>query len=174
MSVLLGQIRKDANFKKFRLVFERTQERVDLQAGLQEALTLHAGRSSRKLYGKDQFSLKALVDASLKDLSFRSRMVEIRVQSSTQLSILREAVRSIRKYLSTEYADDLREFSTAEQRKNFVDRTIKSALAFLEEGDSLIDTLDHLIGDIDKASFHLRNMMECLKLLSEGKGHRPS
>jgi hypothetical protein len=97
-------------------------------------------------------------------------MVEIRVQTSVQLSILHEAVRSIRKYISTEYADDLREFSTVEQRRSFVDRTVKSALAFLEEGDTLIETLDHLIKDIDQAGFRLRDSTEVLKLLSEGRG----
>jgi len=170
MSSLLSAIRKDDNYKLFRSVFAKTQERVDIEKDLDEALRLHAGRSSRQLYGKQQYSIKSLIDASLKDISFRSRLVEIRVKASIQLSLLEEATKAIRKYISTEYADDLKEFSTAEQRKSFVDRALKGAISYLSEGAALLDTLDRLIEDIDKASFGLRNMMEGLKLLSEGRG----
>lgn len=170
MSSLLQDIRNDPQYKKFKVIFARTQERLDLQRNLQEALTLHAGRSSRSLYGKNQFSIKALISASLKDCSWRARMVEIRVQASIQLSILKEAVNALRKYLSTEYSDDLTEFKNIEQRRAFVDRAIKDALAFLDEGNSLLETIDALVSDIDKTSFHLRNMLEGLKLMSEGRG----
>ena len=170
MSSLLKDIRSDESYKQFRIIFAKAQERLDLDRDLNEALSLHAGRTARKLYGDKQYSVKSLIDATLKDLSFRSRLVEIRVKASIQLSLLEEAVKSLRKYISTEYADDLKEFSTVEQRRNFVDRVVKTPLAFISEGESLLATLDMFVRDIDQSSYHLKNMMECLKLLSESRG----
>lgn len=174
MSKVIEEIRADPTYKKFKIIFARTQEKVNLERDIQEVLSLHAARTSRKLYGSKQYSVKSLIDANLKDLSFRSRMVELRVKASINLSLLKEAVASMKKYLSTEYADDLSEFSTAEQRRNFVDRVLKQPLAFLSEGEASLDTIDVLVKDLDQASFGLRNMMECLKLLDGSKGGKIS
>lgn len=172
MSALLKGIRDDPEYAKFKVIFTRIRERVDLDKDLNEVLNLHAGRTSRKLYGEKQYSVKALLDASLKDMSYRSRMVEIRVRASVQISVLEESVVALRKYLSTEYADDLREFGTVAERKSFVDRVLKSPLAYIEEANSLLDTIDILLKDLDQASFGLRNMLECLKLLDSSKAGR--
>lgn len=170
MSALIKAIRADANYKQFLHILKQTQERLDLEVDQKEAMVLHSGRLSRGMYGKNRYSAKTLIDASLVDMSSRSRLVEIRVKASIQLSVLDEAVKAVRKYLMTEYADDLSEFKTAEQRRSFCDRAIKHGLAFQEEGAALLQLLDRIIEDIDKASFHLRNIMECLKLLeSRGK-----
>jgi hypothetical protein len=45
-----------------------------------------------------------------------------------------------------------------------------TARTFIVEGQALIDMLDQIIKDIDAASFHLRNMMETMKLLDGTKG----
>ena len=172
MSKMLKEIRGDGEYVKFKTIFERTRERVDLEKDLTEVLNLHAGRTSRKLYGDKQYSVKALIDASLKDMSYRSRMVEIRVRASVQISILQEAIGALRKYLSTEYADDLREFGTVAERKSFVDRVLKTPLAYIEEANSLLDTIDIILKDLDQASFGLRNMLECLKLLDSSRAGR--
>src|SRR5579862_4886457 len=89
---ILSEIRKDPRYRKFKAILQRTQGQLDLDKDRTEALSLHASRTSRKLYGDRQYSVKALIDASLRDLSFRSRMVEIRVIVQRRVSYLKEAV----------------------------------------------------------------------------------
>lgn len=113
-----------------------------------------------------------MYDALLRDLSFRSRLVEIRVKVSVELSNLIEATKSIRRYLMTEFAEDLREFSTADQRKSFVDRIIKPGLDYEAEAQSIVDLVDLIIRDIDQAGFSFRNIVETLKLMDGSKGAR--
>ena len=166
---LLSEIRSGAQYKKYQKILEAAQTGLDLDVLRAEALGSHSARTSRQLYGSKQYSPKALVDAVYKDLAFRSRMVEIRVKVSVALSNLDEASKAMRRYISTEYSDDLLDFSTADQRRSFVDRVLKVGLAYLAEGQALLDMMDSLIKDCDQAGFSLRNAVETLKLLDGSK-----
>lgn len=171
MSVL-REARESTPYKKYAKILATAQGRLDLGAFRSEALSLHSSRTSRTLYGKKQYSAQAVYDALLRDLSFRSRLVEIRVKVSVELSNLIEATKSIRRYLMTEFAEDLREFSTADQRKSFVDRIIKPGLDYEAEAQSIVDLVDLIIRDIDQAGFSFRNIVETLKLMDGSKGAR--
>lgn len=171
-SSLLTDIRAGAQYKKYQKILEAAQTGLDLDSLRGEALGSHAARTSRQLYGSRQYSPKSLIDAIYKDLSFRSRIVEIRVRVSVAMSNLEEASKAMRRYISTEFSDDLREFSTADQRRAFVDRVLKVGLAYLAEGQALLDLLDSLIKDADQAGFGLRNAVETLKLLDGSKSGR--
>ena len=172
MSAIFKEVRASSSFKTYQKILQTAQGSIELDALRSEALGLHTSRTSRQLYGAKQYSGRSVMEALLKDLSFRARLVEIRVKVSISISNLEEAIKAMRRYVSTEYADDLREFSTSDQRKSFVDRILKSGLEYLGEGQTLIDMLDMLIKDIDQASFQLRNAVEILKLLSDAKGGR--
>ena len=172
MQALVKSIKEDENYLKFKRIVERIQKRVNIEDATQEALSLHASRSSRSIAGEQRYSPMVLIDANLKDLSFRARLVEIRVRNDLQFATLREAIEAMRRHISTEYSDDLREFSTADQRKAFVDRVIKQAKEFLAEGEALINMIDILIKDIDQCNFSMKNTIECLKMLADSKGSK--
>jgi hypothetical protein len=167
---LVHEIKEDPNYKKFLRIVENVRKRIDLDVALKEALGLHASRTSRNLHGEDRYSPTKLIDASLKDLSYRARLVEIRVKLDIAFSNLKEAIDAIRRHISTEYSDELRDFSTAEQRRSFVDRVIKNSNQFLVEGEALITTLDHLIKDLDQSGHSMRHIIECLKLVANNSG----
>jgi len=169
---LIQEIRGDANYKKFCGILEVTRTSIDLDKSMREVMSLHLSRTSRNLLGADRYSPKRLIDASLKDLSNRSRMVEIRVRNDMALSHLREAIKALRRYISTEYADDLKEFSTVDQRRSFVDRIMKSANQLVSEGEALLSTIDQLVTDIDKAGYNIKAVVSCLQLLEGSKGGR--
>lgn len=169
-SELIAEIREQQQYKKFKKVVSVARERLKIDTDRTEALSLHAGRTSRKLFGEKQYSAKSVMEASLIDLSYRSRLVEIRVQCSLTVATLDAGLDAIRRYINTEFTDDLEAYKTVGQRKDFVDRIVASALDLVNEGKSLMDMLDFLIKDIDTASFQLRNTMEILKMLSEAKG----
>lgn len=169
---LISNVRDDEQYKKFVVILNRTKERLKLEDSIKEALGLHTSRTSRHLTGNDRYSPKKLIDASMRDLSTRARLVEIRVTNDRNLSHLREAMDALRRYISTEYADDLRDFSTADQRRAFVDRILKSANELLAEGESVLTSIDHLIKDIDQSGHSMRHVVDCLKLLENKHGSK--
>ena len=137
---------------------------------MQEVLSLHMSRTSRSMLGEDRYSPKKLIDASLKDLSNRSRLVEIRVRNDINLSHLKEAMEAFKRYASTEYAEDLKEFSTVDQRKSFIERVLKEAKQLVSDCETLIDTIDNFVKDIDHSSYSMKAVIDCLKLLDGAKG----
>lgn len=166
---IIADIREESEYRKFKKILAKTKERLNIDKDRTEALSMHAGRTSRRLYGTKQYSPKALIDASLNDLSVRSRLVEVRVQCSIHIDLLHDAIKAIKHYITTQYHTELAKFKTVGQRNALIDRVVNEALKAEGEGQALIKLLDDLINDIDKASFQLRNMIEGLKLLAESK-----
>lgn len=170
MSSLINEIRGTDEYKKFKKIVAKCLSLINVERDRTEALSMHSGRTSRMLYGQKRYSPKALIDASLNDLACRSRMVEMRVQISVQIDLLHDAIKSMKHYISTQFVAELKHFGTVDVRAAFAERVLKAALAVQSEGQALIKLLDDLINDCDKSSFHLRTMMEALKLLDESKG----
>lgn len=169
-SDLLVIIREDEEYQKFRKVIRLELERLKLEQDQKEVLSLHASRLSRGIYDKRQYSAQMLIDASMMDLSFRSRIVEIRVKASLHISIMEAAIGSIRKYLYSKYVQSSSSFSTENSRQSYIDTILKSYIKEVEKAKAFLQLCDTLVKDIDQATFNLRNMLECLKLLSETKG----
>lgn len=169
-SSLLNRIRKDPEYLQFRRIIKLEQSKLKVEEDIKEVLSLHASRTSRTIYDKRQYSPQAIVDATTMDLSFRSRMVELRVKASLHISLMQAAIGSIRKYIYTKYAKPCGAFTTEAARNSFIDTVLKNYISDVENAQSFIQLCDTLIKDIDQAGFSLKNMLECLKLLSETKG----
>lgn len=168
-SIIL-EIREDPQYQVFTKVFMTTKKAVDVESLSNEILGLHAGRTSRALYGERKFSPKALLEADSIDLSARSRLVEIRVKADLKFGSLREAIAAMRKYILTTYADDLKEFAGVNAKKAVADRVMKSAMKYMSEGDTLIKSIDHLVKDLDAAGHSLHRQGVLVSLLSNVKG----
>jgi hypothetical protein len=158
----LNDLKEDPKFKKFRLILKNTRERMKIERD--------RNRTSRAMHGRKQFSPKALMEATANDLSARARLVEIRVRATIHMDLLEDACDALRNHVYTEYHEEVRKYGSAEQRKALIERVQGTARTFIVEGQALIDMLDQIIKDIDAASFHLRNMMETMKLLDGTKG----
>lgn len=168
---LKQDIRESDDFKKFRKIVKGVQSRLHVEQDQEEALALHAGRTSRKLYGDKRYSPKALLDANMNDMAARSRLVEIRVRCSHQIDVLHDACKAMKASMLTNFSADIKKrFSTVGDRTAFMETMIATALEIENEGQALIKLLDTLIQDIDKCSYHLRNVMDALQLLSGSKG----
>lgn len=167
---LFAQVQKDPKFKKFRLILKTTREKLKIERDRNEALGLMANRSSRSLHGRKQFSPKAIMEATANDLSARARLVEIRVKAKIHMDLMEDACEAIKDHLLTEYNEDMRKYSTVEQRKALISRIQGTARSFVVEGNALIDLLDQIIKDIDQASYHLRYLTDMIKTLDGTKG----
>lgn len=166
---LLLEIRNDDKYTKFKRIVRVAGTRLNLTKDREEALALHTSRTSRTLHGSKRYSPKDLIDATLTDGRTRSRLVEIRVKASNHIELLEEACDAMRHHLFTEYHEELKAFSTVDQRSALVKRVQRVALDLIAEGRTLLDMLDQIIKDIDQNGHSLRNAMELLKLLDGAK-----
>lgn len=167
---LIQTIRDSKDYKTFKKMVLKVEEAINVDRDRNEALAMHAGRTSRKLYGRKAYSPKAIIEASLNDLSARARLVEIRVQTSSHIDLLHDAIKAMRHSINVEFAEDLSKIKTVGQRQAFVDRVVAKALNIESEGKALIALMDDLVTDIDKASYHLRVTTDALKILIDKPG----
>lgn len=167
---LITAIREDTTYKAFKRIFETTQSKVNIEDTTKEVLGLHASRTSRTLFGDKKYSPKNLLDANAIDLSARSRMAELRVKADVRIGTLREAVAAMRRHILSEYSSELKEYGGPVAQKSFADRVMKTPLAWLEEADAMLRTIDTLIKDLDQSGHSLHRMTEVLKLVVDGKG----
>lgn len=168
---LKQEIREHADFKKFRKIVQGVEARLHIEKDQEEAQSLFSGRTTRKLYGDKRYSPKSLIDASMNDAAARSRLVEIRVRCSNQVDILHDACKAMKASMFTNFGPEIKKYhSTVQDRQAFAETVMARALQIENDGQALINLLDKLIDDIDKSSFHLRNVVEALKLLSGSKG----
>lgn len=167
---LVQEIRQDEVYKKFSAAFNAIEAKLKLDECMKEAMSIHAGRLSRMLISEKRYSPTALLNARLDDLSNRARLAEMRVQRDIMICKLEELLKAMRRHIHTEYVDELKEYSTVDQRKSLVDRVLKRANLTISDGRNLINAIDFLIKDVDASGFSLRDAVECLKLLSERPG----
>lgn len=167
---VLSALKEDSEYKKFKRIYKGIVESLTVEKFVEEAKALHAGRTSRKLHEQKQFNPRALIEASTKDQAVRSRLVEMRVRISIYQSKLDEAMDAMKRYMNTEFYDELSEYKTQDIKKSLVDRVMSKPLDVMADIKNLIDILDTIIKDVDQANYHMKTVVEALKLLSEAKG----
>lgn len=166
---MIAEIHKDPQYKKFKLMVERIQKTIDLESTIEECKTLHHSRISTKIKdSKGQFKPEMLIDANAIDLSNRARMTFIASELQLRLSKIDSAIDAIENYLVSTYADQYK-LRTVDMRKKFVLRVIKNQHKYYQEGKACLEFIYALIKDIDQSGYHLRNMVDCIKILSEKK-----
>lgn len=169
---IILEVRESQKYKLFKKIYAKALTKIDVERDRKEVLGLYSSRTSRRLYGDKQYSVKRIMEASANDMMVRSRIVEIRVQIKMHASYVEEAINALSKQVAIEYKDDLKQFRTADLRKGVGDRLFKEPLAMLAEVDSFVAMIEHFVKDIDQSGFALRNLLEGLKLLDGSKGSR--
>ncbi len=61
MQSLVKDIKADANYLKFKRIVEGIRKRVNIESATQEALALHAGRTSRSITGEKRYSPMVII-----------------------------------------------------------------------------------------------------------------
>lgn len=159
---ILVRIRKNKAYRKYLLFLDRV-ERLDVRSLMSEAKGLHAGRTSRTLYTAS-INPKSLSEAVLKDVAFRSRLVELRVQLADVRDRLSSFIKAVSKYLNHRYGDKLGLRSQA-SRKIYFDTILREGVGKLDDLDSALSILDFYIKDIDQTGFGLKNAVAVLQLI---------
>lgn len=155
---------EDEKIQRYRRIVSNIKKSIDLEKLDAELARLHAGRLSRQLYGKHP-SPDSLINAALQDAANRSRMAEIRVEATRQLSILEVAIDSVKKYIMHEYKDHMIGIKTKGERVGFAEQRLTSGVDFAKKVENMIERADFLIKDIDQTGFSLKHSIACLEIL---------
>jgi hypothetical protein len=169
---LFDTIRQDDAFSTFRNIVKTARTYLKIEQYREEALALMMNRLSRQIHGKKQFSPKIMLEAAANDMSSRARLVEIRVRCKVHLDSLEDACKALKNHVLTTYMEEMRAFSNAESRNALIERVQKSARSITTEATALIDMLDQIVNDIDKASYHMSNMTQMIVMLDGSKGSK--
>jgi hypothetical protein len=164
MSELQRKLKQDQKYLRYRSIFKTINETLDLDKNLKEAGYLHRNRKSRALYELRVSPIK-LQNASLNDLSNRSRLTEIKALILLQQELLTTAIKETKKHVRTTYADILSSYGTTKESQLLVVESIFSAgSTVLSRIDGAIAMIDLYIKDIDQAGFNLRLTADTLKM----------
>lgn len=161
-------ILNDDNYKKFKDTWGRIENTLKDEEAVEECKTLHNARLSTKIRdNKGQFSVQQLYDANAIDLSTRSRMVYLAANLKLRLSKLETAFDAIQNYIINRYTEDLR---TIDAKNKFAKRVLNSYIKRINTANAALEFIEALIKDIDQSGYSMRNIVDCVKLLSETKG----
>lgn len=87
-----------------------------------------------------------------------------------KISVIGSFNSSISKHIYSNYLVIEPSLKTEAQKNNFISDFLAVYKEYVKKGTPIVEMADAFIKDIDQAGFSLRNMMDCLKLLSETKG----
>jgi hypothetical protein len=167
---LLKRIRTDSKYQTFKRIVETANKRLTIDKDREEVFALHAARQSRKLFLKKMYNPSSLMDAAANDMQARSRITEIRVKASYHIEVVEKAMEAIQDHVTTQYSSDLNKYRNENQRKALIRRVGRVANNLITDGKDLLSLCDAFIGDIDKSSYHLSNLTELTKQLSNQTG----
>ena len=164
----MNAVLTDENYKKFKTTWARIEATLADEAAVEECKTLHNARLSTKIRdNKGQFSVQLLYDANAIDLATRSRMVFLAANLKLRLSKLETAFDAINTYIINKYTNDLR---TIDAKNKYAKRILNSYIKRINTAHAALEFIEALIKDIDQSGFSMRNIVDCVKLLSETKG----
>jgi hypothetical protein len=148
-------------------VVESIQSTINFKRMGQEAAALHAGRPSRNLY-RIALQPTPLYEATMKDLSARARLTELRVGAMREHLPLLQSIKETKSYLSVKYAEDLNDLAgTQRDRDRLIDAILAKPSRTASELQQFLEILDVYIEDIDKAGYGLTNSVHILQKLLE-------
>lgn len=168
---LLASIRSDATWKKFKTIVAEAQSRLKIEKDREELFAIMASRKVRGLHGKKAYSPSALQEAESKEIEARSRVTEIRMKASIQLDHVEAALRAVENHVRTEYAEQMRGYTSEAQRTALVQRVQRIAKELMTDGKALLDMCDRIVEDIDKCGYKMTNMTNIAINMVAGRAH---
>lgn len=167
---LRAELDEDVNFTRLRQVYTTCQKALNIERTESEIRAQHAGRSSRTLTS-GKMSITALQKATSEDLAARSRLTEIQLMVYRTEELLAVSIKSMRKYIASQYRDELIEIvgNTKTERDALVERVLSVPIAYLSSLSVLSKQIDSIIKDIDQASYGLNRLDSLLKMQLDKK-----
>lgn len=157
-------IRASRPYRKYKKILQRVEGQLDLAALESEIRNIHFSRTIRNLK-PTEINQKNMIEASLKEVQGRARLVEIKTSLMEHKFTLEDMVRAVRSYLHSEYGIKLKGIKTRTDRKEYFERYFRSADRFLTQLDYLIEMIKTYVEDIDQAGYKFTNLVNLLEMI---------
>jgi hypothetical protein len=161
-------IKHDERIQTFLNLVKSGRANIDSKALLDEIQQLHASREIRSLTYHDiaKSSQKVLIQASLQNQSYRSRVVEIKMIATRQYNIVEEHKDKLTRYIFATYKSSIT-FKTKGERDQYVEHLLEPANSLLSRLSSISEIADMIITDIDQAAWTIKNIITVMDLSSK-------
>ncbi len=156
-------LRKDSEYKTFKLIVEKCGLLADFDNLTKEMETMHKSRKSRLLIAKSP-SIDKLIKASTQANAYRSRIVEIMVNVQKAQRTLSSAIERMDAHIATKYKIHLTG-KTISDKKLEIKNTLAEAYSKLSDFDRIVDMCKELVGDIESFGWTARLIMQGLDLI---------
>lgn len=160
-----GSLKSDEHYQKYRRILQN--KAVDIEGVYQELTNLHAGRAVRNM---DIPSPKKAAKASMQEVGYRSRLVELRVTTNREFTNLCVAHQAIKDHIAHHHAG-LIEGRSIDDRQRSLRRLLPAGERRISELETLIEAIDLVISDIDQAGFALKRVVDSLAITNKGEHH---
>lgn len=168
----MTQIFEDDKLVAFKRAYDNGEYNLNTEKYIKELQSLHITRKVRLLNSEEIVrNINLLVEALTQNQSVRSRVVEIKmdcVRVAIKLSTKKE---SLINYILVKYREELKSIKgTQTDRNAYVQELFNFTTATSSRVKVLQDFCDILLNDIDQASWCLKSVIDCMKILDEAKG----
>jgi hypothetical protein len=163
-AIIAEEIRENEYYVRYRKIHKRLSEDIDLNKIDKELTTLHSGRMSRSLFGSSPGPDK-IIEANLQDSSYRSRLVELRVELSKSITLMETTIDSLKIRMSTDYSDNLSGLKTKGERVSFIESFLVSGITSIEKMTGCAERIELVIKDIDQTAYTYKNAIQVLELV---------
>lgn len=164
----LRALRNDERLQKFSKMLAGGLYQFDTEKHIKEIKTLHSTRSIRTLDIRDLIDRghKKLLIAVNNDLSYRSRIVEIKVDVEVIVKKLEDHVDRMKRYLISTYGKELTsaKLITVSARNDFINNLLDKGFHQIADLKSLCKFADIIIDDIDEAKWRVNSINNILTL----------
>jgi hypothetical protein len=166
----LDRIRADQQLKSFLRDCKNGIYNVDVKKIKHEINNLHRSRLSRQLKSrtvKRRFK-EQILETEIQSMSYRSRIVEMKLTCVDILFELDKYLSILKKYLKTEYAGELKKVGgTQAERDAFLDNMMSRAIINKKDLENTITYADIVIADIDAVSWSVQRMVNAVQVKTD-------
>lgn len=162
--MIVRWLEDDETYKKYRKAVKNSRL-LDIDGYIKECHNLHSTRKVRSMVS-GKFTPKSLIEASMQDQSYRSRMVQMRMEALRFQTLLEHTMTVMRGYLLTKHRDRIIGRTVAE-RSAYVDRLLSDGMLEIQRISGLMAITEEAIGDIDHAAWSLKHAFDSIQLGSK-------
>ena len=162
----------DDKVVSFKTAYDKGEYSLNTEKFLEEIQNMHIVRNIRSLHADTIVTeIPKVIEAIAQNQAFRSRIVEIKMYCTRAVTKLKFKKESLVNYLNVRYREELRaQKGTQADRNALVQEVFAFTNPTFTELQVLKDFCDLVINDIDQASWSLKSIIDCLKILDEAKG----
>lgn len=166
---VIDVIRKDSRYQRLLSLFNNSELFVIPTDNLtKEIVNMHKGRDVRFLSHNDVHLIDKVVEANIRDQSYRSRLVEIQIQCFKAEDALEQSLEPLKEYILTRYHTNISFVRTKEERMRVVNTALSKFNKFIAEVHRVRMAAEMVIKDIDQAAYSLQRTINALSVT-----HRP-